>query len=107
MLNVRGDSMIEAGIHDGDLILVEQQNVARNGDIVVAMVNGMESEATVKTFYKESDHIRLQPENSTMEPIRVKDVAIVERKPLVEGRHMIMILAPKNPSKEAKQAPKE
>ena len=77
MLNVRGDSMIEAGIHDGDLILVEQQNVARNGDIVVAMVNGMESEATVKTFYKESDHIRLQPENSTMEPIRVKDVTIL------------------------------
>ena len=77
MLNVRGDSMIEAGIHAGDLILVEQQNVARNGDIVVAMVNGMESEATVKTFYKESDHIRLQPENSTMEPIRVKDVAIL------------------------------
>ena len=77
MLNVRGDSMIEAGIHDGDLILVEQQNVARNGDIVVAMVNGMESEATVKTFYKESDHIRLQPENSNMEPIRVKDVTIL------------------------------
>ena len=77
MLNVRGDSMIEAGIHDGDLILVEQQNVARNGDIVVAMVNGMESEATVKTFYKETDHIRLQPENSTMEPIRVKDVTIL------------------------------
>lgn len=77
MLNVRGDSMIEAGIHDGDLILVEQQNVARNGDIVVAMVNGMESEATVKTFYKESDHIRLQPENPAMEPIRVKDVTIL------------------------------
>lgn len=77
MLNVRGDSMIEAGIHDGDLILVEQQNVARNGDIVVAMVNGMESEATVKTFYKESDHIRLQPENAAMEPIRVKDVTIL------------------------------
>lgn len=77
MLNVRGDSMIEAGIHDGDLILVEQQNVARNGDIVVAMVNGMESEATVKTFYKEHDHIRLQPENHTMEPIRVKDVTIL------------------------------
>ena len=77
MLNVRGDSMIEAGIHDGDLILVEQQNVARNGDIVVAMVNGMESEATVKTFYKEHDHIRLQPENAAMEPIRVKDVTIL------------------------------
>ena len=77
MLNVRGDSMIEAGIHDGDLILVEQQSVARNGDIVVAMVNGMESEATVKTFYKESDHIRLQPENAAMEPIRVKDVTIL------------------------------
>jgi repressor LexA len=77
MLTVRGESMIEAGIMDGDYILVEQQNTARNGDIVVAMVDGFESEATVKTFYKEADHIRLQPENSTMSPILVHDVKIL------------------------------
>lgn len=77
MLTVRGESMIEAGIMDGDYILVEQCNTARNGDIVVAMVDGFESEATVKTFYKEADHIRLQPENSTMSPIIVKDVKIL------------------------------
>lgn len=77
MLTVKGESMIEAGIMDGDYILVEQQNTARNGDIVVAMVDGFESEATVKTFYRESDHIRLQPENSTMSPIIVKDAKIL------------------------------
>ena len=77
MLHVKGESMIEAGIMDGDYILVEQQNSVRNGDIVVAMVDGFESEATVKTFYKEADHIRLQPENSTMSPIIVKDVKIL------------------------------
>ena len=77
MLTVKGESMIEAGIMDGDYILVEQQNTARNGDIVVAMVDGFESEATVKTFYKENDHIRLQPENSTMSPIIVKDARIL------------------------------
>lgn len=77
MLTVSGDSMIEAGIFDGDLILVEQQNTARNGEIVVAMIDGMESEATVKTFYKESNHIRLQPENSSMKPIIVQDVHIL------------------------------
>jgi repressor LexA len=77
MLTVRGDSMINAGILDGDYILVQQQNSANNGDIVVAMVDGFESEATVKTFYKESDHIRLQPENTTMSPILVKDVKIL------------------------------
>ena len=77
MLTVRGESMIEAGIMDGDYILVEQQNTAQNGDIVVAMVDGFESEATVKTFYKEADHIRLQPENSTMSPIIVKDARIL------------------------------
>ena len=77
MLTVHGESMIEAGIMDGDYILVEQQNTARNGDIVVAMVDGFESEATVKTFYKEADHIRLQPENSTMSPILVHDVKIL------------------------------
>ena len=77
MVTVRGESMIEAGIMDGDYILVEQQNTARNGDIVVAMVDGFESEATVKTFYREGDHIRLQPENSTMSPIIVNDVKIL------------------------------
>lgn len=77
MLTVSGDSMIEAGIFDGDLILVEQQNTARNGEIVVAMIDGIESEATVKTFYKEFDHIRLQPENSSMQPIIVRDVQIL------------------------------
>lgn len=77
MLTVSGESMIEAGILDGDLILVEQQNTARNGEIVVAMIDGMESEATVKTFYKEKDHIRLQPENSSMKPIIVQDVHIL------------------------------
>ncbi len=77
MLTVKGESMIEAGIMDGDYILVEQQSTARNGDIVVAMVDGFESEATVKTFYREADHIRLQPENSTMSPILVKDAKIL------------------------------
>jgi len=77
MLTVRGESMIEAGIMDGDYILVEQQTTARNGEIVVAMVDGFESEATVKTFYREDDHIRLQPENSSMSPIIVKDVKIL------------------------------
>jgi repressor LexA len=77
MLIVRGESMIEAGIMDGDYILVEQQNTARNGEIVVAMVDGFESEATVKTFYHEGDHIRLQPENSSMSPIIVHDVKIL------------------------------
>lgn len=68
MLKVRGESMIEAGILDGDLILVKKQNTASNGDIVVALIG---EEATVKTFYKEKDHIRLQPENSALEPIIV------------------------------------
>lgn len=77
MLKVRGESMINVGIMDGDLILVEQQETARNGEIVVAMIDGFESEATVKTFYKESDHIRLQPENDTMSPIIVQDVKVL------------------------------
>lgn len=77
MLTVKGESMVDAGIMDGDYILVQQQNTANNGDIVVAMVDGFESEATVKTFYREADHIRLQPENPTMSPILVKDVRIL------------------------------
>lgn len=76
MLRVKGESMINVGIMDGDLILVEQQKTANNGDIVVAMIDGFESEATVKTFYREEDHIRLQPENDTMSPIIVRDVSI-------------------------------
>lgn len=74
ILSVQGDSMIEAGILDGDYILVRQQRIARNGDIVVALI---EDEATVKTFYKEADYIRLQPENPSLEPIIVKDVSII------------------------------
>ena len=74
MLKVRGESMIEAGILDGDLILVRRQNVAENGQIVVALIG---DEATVKTFYKEKDYIRLQPENSSMDPIIVPDCQIL------------------------------
>lgn len=74
MLTVRGESMIEAGILDGDYILVKKQNTANNGEIVVALI---EDEATVKTFYKEKDHIRLQPENSSMDPIIVPDCRIL------------------------------
>lgn len=74
MLTVRGESMIEAGILDGDYILVKRQNTADSGQIVVALIG---DEATVKTFYKERDHIRLQPENSTMEPILVPTCEIL------------------------------
>lgn len=70
MLKVRGDSMINAGILDGDYILVKQQNTANNGDIVAALIG---DEATVKTFYKEKGHIRLQPENPSYDPIIVED----------------------------------
>ena len=76
MLTVRGESMIEAGILDGDYILVKRQSNANNGEIVVALI---EDEATVKTFYKEKDHIRLQPENCTMDPIIVPDCEILGR----------------------------
>ncbi|GIP37319.1 LexA repressor [Paenibacillus sp. J31TS4] len=75
MLSVMGESMIDAGIHNGDFVIVRQQPTAMNGDIVVAMTE--DDEATVKTFYKEKDHIRLQPENPTMEPIRLKNVTIL------------------------------
>ena len=70
MLNVKGESMINAGILDGDQILVQQQSTAENGEIVVALID---DSATVKTFYKEDGYYRLQPENDTMEPIIVKD----------------------------------
>ena len=74
MLTVRGESMIEAGILDGDYILVRKQNTANNGEIVVALIG---DEATVKTFYKEKDHIRLQPENCTLDPIIVPTCEIL------------------------------
>jgi repressor LexA len=74
ILSVRGDSMIEAGIFDEDYVIVRQQNTARNGDIVVALIG---DEATVKRFFKERDCIRLQPENQAMEPILVRDVTIL------------------------------
>ena len=73
LLSVRGESMIEAGINDGDYVVVKEQPVANNGDIVVAII---EDGATVKRFYKEKDHIRLQPENSLMEPIITTDCII-------------------------------
>ena len=74
ILKVKGDSMINAGIFDGDMIFVEQCNTARNGDIVVALVD---DSATVKTFYKENGHIRLQPENDDMEPFIFDHVDIL------------------------------
>ncbi|HHW43137.1 transcriptional repressor LexA [Desulfofundulus thermobenzoicus] len=74
MLKVRGDSMIEAGILDGDMVVVRRQPAADNGDIVVAL---LEDEATVKRFFRENDHVRLQPENRTMSPIRVKNPVIL------------------------------
>ncbi len=74
MLTVKGESMVNAGILDGDMVLVQQQQTARDGDMVVALI---EDGATVKTFYKEDGVIRLQPENDTMEPIIVTDVQIL------------------------------
>ncbi len=75
-LEVRGDSMINVGIYDKDLLIVEQQNTAHNGDIVVAL---LDDSATVKTYYKENGHYRLQPENDNMEPIIVENVEILGR----------------------------
>jgi len=74
MLKVKGESMINVGIFDGDQILVKQQEYASNGDIVVALID---DSATVKTFYKEGDHIRLQPENDSMDPIIVPNCQIL------------------------------
>ncbi len=76
MLRVQGDSMIEAAILDGDLIMVRPQRVARDGEIVVAMLDG---EATVKRYYREDGRIRLQPENRSMAPIYASDVEIIGR----------------------------
>ena len=75
MLEVMGDSMIEAGILNGDMVIVKQQQTANNGDIVVAMTE--EDEATVKRFFKEKDYIRLQPENSMLNPIILRHVSIL------------------------------
>lgn len=74
MLKVQGDSMINVGVFDGDTILVEQCQTAHNGDMIVALVD---DSATVKTFYREADHIRLQPENDSMDPIIVPDCQIL------------------------------
>ena len=74
MLKVKGESMINVGIYDGDHIIVHKQNTAHNGDLVVALVD---DSATVKTFYKEKGHFRLQPENDTMDPIIVDEVEIL------------------------------
>jgi repressor LexA len=76
VLRVRGDSMKEAGILEGDMVVVHPQATARDGDVVVALLG---EEATVKRFYREPDHIRLQPENATMEPIRSKEVRVLGR----------------------------
>ncbi|RLQ91620.1 transcriptional repressor LexA [Falsibacillus albus] len=75
MLEIMGDSMIDAGILNGDFVIVRQQQTARNGDIVVAMTD--EDEATVKRFFKEKDYVRLQPENASMEPIILRNVTIL------------------------------
>ena len=74
MLKVKGESMINAGIFDGDQLLVEKCSTARNGDMVVALID---DSATVKTFYKENGHFRLQPENDSMDPIIVDDCQIL------------------------------
>ncbi|MDV4151629.1 transcriptional repressor LexA [Clostridium sp. AL.422] len=74
MLKVTGDSMINAGINDGDYAIIEKAPTAENGEIVVALI---ENEATIKTFYKEKDHIRLQPENDSLSPIIVEDCSIL------------------------------
>jgi repressor LexA len=76
VLRVRGDSMVDAGILEGDFVVVRPQDTAADGEIVVALVG---EEATVKRFFRESDHIRLQPENATMEPIRTTDVQVMGR----------------------------
>jgi len=76
VLTVRGDSMVNAGILAGDLVVVHPQDTASDGDIVVALLG---EDATVKRFFKETDHIRLQPENDTMEPIRSREVQVLGR----------------------------
>lgn len=84
MLRVSGESMIEVGIEDGDMLIIEETHFARNGDIVVALI---ENEATVKTFYREKTRFRLQPENRSMEPIYVNECEIIG-KPIGLFRHL-------------------
>jgi repressor LexA len=81
LLRVKGDSMINAGILEGDLVVVRRQQDARNGDIVVALAGADETadEATVKRFFREKDQIRLQPENKSMKPIRTRDLRLLGR----------------------------
>ena len=74
-LNVSGESMINAGVFDGDIVIVQKQSSARNGDMVVAMTDN--NEVTLKTYYKEKDHFRLQPENDALEPIILDNVTIL------------------------------
>ena len=76
LLRIRGDSMKDAGILEGDYVVVHPQETARDGEVVVALLG---EEATVKRFFREADHIRLQPENETMEPIRSKEVKVLGR----------------------------
>src|SRR5215212_10218374 len=76
VLRVRGDSMKDAGILDGDFVVVQRQDTASNGEIVVALVG---DEATVKRYFREADHIRLQPENDAMEPIRTREAVVLGR----------------------------
>jgi len=76
LLRVRGDSMKDAGILEGDFVVVRPEDAATDGEIVVALVG---EEATIKRFFKESDHVRLQPENSAMEPIRSREVRVLGR----------------------------
>lgn len=86
MLKVKGDSMIEMGIYDGDQLVCEEASTAKNGDVVIALVD---DSATVKRFYKEKDHYRLQPENSSMDPIIVDHVSIIG-KPIALYRNNII-----------------
>ena len=76
LLRIRGDSMKDAGILEDDLVVVRPQDTAQDGDVVVALLG---EEATVKRFFREADHVRLQPENATMEPIRSKEVKVLGR----------------------------
>ena len=76
LLRIRGDSMVDAGIYEGDYVVVHSQETAKDGDIVVALLG---EEATVKRFFREKDHIRLQPENPAMEPIRTREVKVLGR----------------------------
>ena len=89
VLKVKGESMIEAGILSGDYVIVNSQHTAKNGDIVVALIG---DEATVKTFYKEKDHIRLQPQNSSMDPILIKEPYILGVVKAVVRKYWIIII---------------